>query len=210
MIQSKEQFANAVISMDSQVLDEIHLRTKNIAIYQRDVEHLREELEQLSEQEIEFRASGSSESILSQLNEYLNTFSLKGSAFLEDIAGVLDLFEKTIKSSSLRLLLTTVSTNMCRKFHADVNDLRLLCTYIGPGTLWLPDEAIDQANLQNRKQEFQPHPSHIQQVPTGDLVILKGALYPDAQAILHRSPTIEEAGERRLLLRIDTNEKLDF
>lgn len=45
----------------------------------------------------------------------------------------------------------------------------------------------------------------IQQAGTGDIVILKGALYPDGHAIMHRSPTIEEMGAARLLLRIDTN-----
>ena len=44
----------------------------------------------------------------------------------------------------------------------------------------------------------------------GDIIILKGALYPEANAILHRSPTIEENGEKRLLLRIDTYEALGF
>ena len=44
----------------------------------------------------------------------------------------------------------------------------------------------------------------------GDIVILKGALYPESKAIIHRSPTIEETGKKRLLLRIDTNESVNF
>ncbi|HAA11799.1 MAG TPA: hypothetical protein DCE41_08925, partial [Cytophagales bacterium] len=52
----------------------------------------------------------------------------------------------------------------------------------------------------------------IQQAETGAVIILKGAIYPKegTQAVLHRSPTIEESGERRLLLRIDTDEFLNF
>ena len=50
------------------------------------------------------------------------------------------------------------------------------------------------------------------QVPENGVVLLKGALYPKAgtRAIVHRSPTIEESGEKRLLLRIDTNDNLNF
>ena len=101
---------------------------------------------------------------------------------------------------------------MCRKFHTDINDLRLLCTYIGPGTLWLPDEAVDLKALQKGgdEQALVVDEQQIQQVSTGDVVILKGALYPEANPILHRSPSIEESGEKRLLLRIDTNEFLNF
>ena len=47
-------------------------------------------------------------------------------------------------------------------------------------------------------------------VNAGDVVLLKGALYPGANPILHRSPSIEELGKVRLLLRIDTNSFLNF
>jgi hypothetical protein len=49
--------------------------------------------------------------------------------------------------------------------------------------------------------------NEIQQVEAGSALILKGAIYPKegTRAIVHRSPAIEESGERRLLLRIDTN-----
>jgi len=53
---------------------------------------------------------------------------------------------------------------------------------------------------------------NIQQAKTGAVILLKGALYPKkgTNAIVHRSPTIEESGERRLLLRVDTNDHLGF
>ena len=93
---------------------------------------------------------------------------------------------------------------MCRKFHTDVNDLRMLCTYVGQGTLWLPDEAVKNEEYRTRRDEIVIDEDLIQQALTGDVLILKGALYPEANAVIHRSPTIEETNERRLLLRIDT------
>ena len=95
-----------------------------------------------------------------------------------------------------------------------MNDLRMLCTYSGPGTLWLKEDNIDREAL-HASTDNEPialDERMIQQVRTGDLVILKGAIYPKegTKAAVHRSPAIEESGERRLLLRIDTNEFLNF
>ncbi len=212
MIQTSYPYANAVISNDDHTLQDIHLKSKNIAIHQRDIAHLGKEINSIAEQPVECRASGTTEEILSVLKDYFNNNLPDSPHFFEDISKLLKLFEKTTKASSFRFLLTTVNTNMCRKFHTDVNDLRLLCTYMGPGTLWVPDEAVDHEATKARgnKQELVIDLNQIQQVRTGDVVILKGALYPESNPILHRSPSIEEAGETRLLLRIDTNEFLNF
>ncbi len=210
MIQIKSSYTNAVISDDNKDLQDIHLKSKNIAIYQRDIKFLNKELNRIAEQKIECRATGSVEEILVQLNDYLNSDIPGYVSLFEDISEVVKLFEKTTQASSFRLLLATVSTNMCRRFHTDINEIRLLCTYIGQGTLWLPDEAINEKALRTggNNQEIVKDEELIQQVPTGDVVLLKGALYPEANPILHRSPSIEENGETRLLLRIDTNKSL--
>ncbi|MEO1712076.1 MAG: DUF1826 domain-containing protein, partial [Bacteroidota bacterium] len=161
---------------------------------------------ELKNQPLECRAAGTKAEILAALHEYIQSSVPPASALYEDISTLLNLFEDLTEASSFRLLLTTVTSDMCRKFHTDVNDLRMLCTYIGPGTLWLPDEAI----LQAKGRDLQIDNRKIQQVATGDVVVLKGALYPEATPILHRSPAIEEAGETRIVLRIDTNEFLNF
>lgn len=206
MIPSIDTFSNAAIGTESQVLQDIHLASKSIAIYQRDTESLSGDLAQISEQEIQCKVSGSVEEIVSQLHQYFDTQLPPYPRLLADIAELLTQFEAVSKSSVFRLLLSTISTNMCRKFHTDVNDLRMLCSYVGPGTLWLPEEAIE-LNAKKAKasnQEIVIDDRFIQQAGTGDVVILKGALYPEGNPILHRSPTIEAAGETRLLLRIDT------
>lgn len=209
MIQSIIDIANAAINNDPNVLKDIHLASKNIAIYQRDIEPLSADLEQIADYEIKYHASGSVAEILSQLDDFFTNHLEKCLTLFDDISEILGLFEQTTQKSSFRLLLETVSTNMCRKFHTDVNDLRLLCTYIGPGTLWMPDGAIDQ-KASKASKEMVMDLAQKQQVAAGDVVMLKGALYPDANPILHRSPTIEEKGEKRLLLRIDTNETLTY
>jgi hypothetical protein len=95
-----------------------------------------------------------------------------------------------------------------------MNDLRMLCTYSGPGTLWLSENNINRNALNScgDNECIVLDESKIQQAKTGAVVILKGAIYPEegTKAIVHRSPTIEDYGEKRLLLRIDTNAFLNF
>ncbi|MEM8526326.1 MAG: DUF1826 domain-containing protein [Bacteroidota bacterium] len=210
MLQQEILHANATTGNDVQFLNDIHLSFKNIAIYQRDIERLNNELYRIGTQSIECRAKGTTEEISSIVKSYFDCNLFECPALLEDIAKLLDVFKRVSKAKSFRLLLATVKTNMCRRFHTDINDLRLLCTYIGQGTLWLPDEAVNQqAVAKGSNQEIVSDESLIQQVNTGDVVILKGALYQGANPILHRSPSIEKHGEQRLLLRIDTNDFLN-
>ncbi|MEM7381676.1 MAG: DUF1826 domain-containing protein, partial [Bacteroidota bacterium] len=97
------------------------------------------------------------------------------------------------------------------RFHTDINELRMLCTYVGAGTLWLPDDAVDRNAYLSGKdnKDIVPDKNLIQQVCTGDVLILKGALYPGSTPILHRSPSVTENDEERILLRIDINESLN-
>ena len=207
MTQIKTPIANAAISNDAQILQDIHLKTKNIAIYQREVEPLKEMLTQVVERSIIYRTSGTTAEITNSLNAYFANELPEYNLLLEDILKLLGVFGQVTELSSFRLFLATVNTNMCRRFHTDINDVRMLCTYVGPGTLWAPDEAVNHKAYQkgSGNEEIILDESLIQQVNTGDVVILKGALYPDATPILHRSPSIEEHGGKRLLLRIDTN-----
>lgn len=193
-------------------LEEIHQKDINIAIYNREIEFLAKEISLLLDREIEIRACGTVDSVLITLKKELE--SLNSSLLLKDITQLLHKFAELTKANSFRLLLATINTNMCRKFHTDINDLRLLCTYSGPGTLWLTEDNINHkaldSNLDNDSIVLDE--SRIQQAKTGSVIILKGAIYPKegTTPIVHRSPTIEETGQKRLLLRIDTNEFLNF
>lgn len=208
MVQKTNTFENAAISSQREVLNDIHLKSKNIAIYQRNLKNLTPTLQQLADRGIEFRANGSEKDILCTFKKYLNKHQLEYPALLSDIHQLIALFQEVTQAFTFRLLFATISTNMCSRFHTDINNLRLLCTYLGPGTLWLPNQAIDYTAVKSRgsNEEMVTDQQLIQQLTPGDVCILKGALYPDANPVLHKSPPIEKNGEKRLLLRIDTNE----
>ncbi|MEO0734753.1 MAG: DUF1826 domain-containing protein [Bacteroidota bacterium] len=203
---------NWQIGTTPQILANIHQEDTNITIYERDIAHLQEEMDALLRTPIEVRSSGSVETICQELAQVVRPSKYPG--MFQDVQTLLLHFQNVASSGKLRLLLATVATNMCRKFHTDVNNLRLLCTYRGPGTLWLPDDNVNRSALNSCGHAgcIAREEALIQQAATGAVVILKGATYPypGTQAVVHRSPSIENSGETRLLLRVDTEETINL
>lgn len=194
------------------VLKRIHESEVNIAIFNRDVEALSDELDGLIKRDFELRSSGNFETVS---NAIISAADLKDCPLIKkDITDLLDLFSGVTNASNYRLFFATVSSNMCKKFHTDINDLRMLCTYAGPGTLWLTEDNVnrDAEDCCDDDACLVIDESRVQQADTGAVIVLKGAIYPKegTNPILHRSPTIEESGERRVLLRIDTDEFTNF
>ena len=207
MILSQATYSDAAVGKDNSILNDIHQPQKSIAVQQRDTQSLQPELEKLCEDFVEFRATGSAEELVAKLQAHIERKHGSYPLLMNDMAGLMRAFEAVTEGDSFRVLLATIDSNMCRKFHTDVNHLRMLCTYTGQGTMWVPSEGVEEV-INSGKRELQIDSNHIQQAKAGDVVILKGALYPDGNPILHRSPTIEESGEERLLLRIDINNPL--
>ncbi len=98
-----------------------------------------------------------------------------------------------------------VFTDMCRLFHVDHNLLRMLCTYVGQGTLWLQNDRVDRHYLGcGENKDIVLDPLAIYQAPRLDVLILKGERWVDnlLGGAVHRSPPLRE-GEKRLLLKVD-------
>lgn len=203
---------NWKIGSTPDILKEIKSKEINIVLYEREIPELSLEINRLLKTDVNLNFSGEIHSISEKIQEELplNQFKLIN----QDIQKLLLNFNEITGSTNFKLLFKTITTNMCRKFHTDINDLRMLCTYSGPGTLWLTNDNINQKALKtNPNQEYIVLNNHqIKQAKTGAVVLLKGALFPQKnnKAILHRSPPIENRKEKRLLLRIDTNNTLNF
>lgn len=203
---------NAAIGDDTRILRDIHLKTKNLTLYRRRIASLEKGLDQAIKQPIAYRANGTIEEIDFSLRTYFTNILPEHVDLMEDILHLLRLFKQITRVASFRISLAKVSTNMCPRFHADNNQLRMLCTYYGPGTLWLPDYAGNRKAYRTGQgnQKILADESLARQVDTGDVIILKGALYPGAVPVLHRSPNIEEHGGERILLSIDPNQLLNL
>lgn len=111
----------------------------------------------------------------------------------------------------LHVSLGAVRTDQCRKFHIDYLRYRLVTTYVGPGTEWVPDEAV-------RREALDPPPkrlcdankrivrdaSAIRHAVPGEVILMKGALHPTRRGAVHRSPPIEGTGQVRVVLIAST------
>ncbi|MEM7608900.1 MAG: DUF1826 domain-containing protein [Myxococcota bacterium] len=103
-----------------------------------------------------------------------------------------------------------VDVDKCRKLHFDHLDLRILCTYEGPGTWVAPERCLDRSAIGARgevaliNKRICRDDAALHQASAGDLVFLKGRAWQNgARGAVHRSPALERTGKRRLLLTVD-------
>lgn len=119
-------------------------------------------------------------------------------ALCDDVAALADRFARLMDAPHLRVRLTPVDGDSCRRFHIDAIRVRLVCTYRGPGT-------------QYGLLEGGAAPTRVFAVATGAPILLRGRLWPAPQApdLVHRSPPIEGTGRTRLVLALDPVDDLE-
>jgi hypothetical protein len=123
-----------------------------------------------------------------------------------DMARLVRLFAALSGFSQINLRLELLDHDACRLFHCDRKSLRLLCTYYGPGTEWLPEDAVDRRALGGGcNRAICRDPKRIQRLAAGTVGLFKGEAHPGnaGRGIVHRSPPIAREGLRRLVLCLD-------
>jgi len=114
----------------------------------------------------------------------------------EDLEALIEGFRRLTDAKRIRLFFGVVRDDKCRKFHIDCLRYRLITTYVGPGTQWLPKgETCETALLDE---------SRIQRAVAGDVVLMKGNLV--GGGLPHRSPPIQGSGAVRVVAVINTVE----
>ncbi len=133
--------------------------------------------------------------------------SLEGSrSFWEDIHTLAHDFLYFSEKNSGTLHLRVVDNDACTKFHLDGYDLRLFTTYLGPGTEWLPEKALNRSGLGKTNHDIVRDPTQIRRMQPFEVGILKGevpAKVSPTRGIVHRSPPIQHLNLKRVILRID-------
>jgi len=151
------------------------------------------------------------ESALASISEALGTGS--SSELGEDIAELVDMFCCLLGLKRAGLRLATLNRAMCPRFHVDRVPCRLVTTYQGVATEWLPHQSVDRSKLGpgwNGRSDFESglyqQQSEVQQLDRGHVALLKGELWEGNEdaGLVHRSPAVP-AGESRLLLTLDVN-----
>lgn len=148
-----------------------------------------------------FRLEGPAAIINSWLSKLLQASGLlPGQAWIVgDIAAKASLFANTTGTMVLALKLEVVCDNACRKLHHDCVANRLVCTYRGPGTQWLPH--AHEAALGDERDAVPD--DWLLPVPRFAAALFTGVLSPGARPVLHRSPPIAGTSELRLVLTIN-------
>jgi hypothetical protein len=127
-------------------------------------------------------------------------------ALAQDVFGIVTAAMGLLKTAQATVHFEVVTHDNCRLFHTDRPRLRLLCTYFGPGTLWVPNHYVSRSEFgKGQNQRIVPDATKVRQVKPYWIALLKGEDYPGNEmgGVVHRSPPIEESGQRRVLLRID-------
>ncbi len=131
----------------------------------------------------------------------------------KDISELVGMFCCLFDLKQVGLRLTTLDRAMCPKFHVDRVPCRLVTTYSGIATEWLPHEFADRQKLgmgsqgkSDKKSGLYRHQNDIQQLSAGDVALLKGESWMgnEGAGLVHRSPALANE-EKRLLLTLDFN-----
>ena len=132
-------------------------------------------------------------------------------ALSEDITQLVDIFCGLFELERAGLRLTALDHAMCPRFHVDRVPCRLVTTYRGSATQWLPHHLVDRSKLGAGNQGKPDEQSGlfekataIQQLSQGDVALLKGERWErnEGAGVVHRSPQLAN-NARRLLLTLD-------
>ncbi len=135
----------------------------------------------------------------------------ESTALATDIAELVDMFCCLFGLNHVGLRLTALGQAMCPRFHVDRVPCRLVTTYIGSATEWLPHDRVDRGKLGPGSQGLPDDQSglysrseDIHQLVAGDVALLKGECWigNEDAGLVHRSPQLE-SGAQRLLLTLD-------
>ena len=132
-------------------------------------------------------------------------------ALRADIADLVDMFCCLFDLNSAGVRLAVLSRAMCPRFHVDKVPCRLVTTYSGVATEWLPHACVNRARLgrggdglSDLEAGLYAHEYAVQELSSGDVALLKGELWDgnEGAGLVHRSPDVS-AGLSRLVLTLD-------
>jgi hypothetical protein len=126
---------------------------------------------------------------------------------IDDMATIAEAIAFLFDTQTIGIRVRLLNSAMCPRFHCDNLPARMVTTYIGPGSEWLPEHAINRDGLgapHPNRPDIATDASAIQRISPGDIALLKGSGWEgcEAHGLVHRSPALEH-GSKRLLMSID-------
>lgn len=127
----------------------------------------------------------------------------------QDLQTLVRKFRMLTGVATVKISFGAVTGDQCRKFHADYQRLRLITTYLGPATEWLPEHAVRREALleppecpTTANQLIVRDASQVRRAHAGDVLLLRGhdGVTGAALGAVHRSPPIEASRRLRVVL----------
>ncbi|TLP41191.1 DUF1826 domain-containing protein [Arcobacter arenosus] len=201
------------MSQDKQptVLSDIYQAETNIAIWRREKS---DTLEYSVKEFLSLNPTFKKEMILTPQDAFARvseSFANKMTELSEDIAELVDMFCYLFELKEVGMRLKVLDKAMCPKFHVDKVPCRLVTTYQGMATEWLPHDLVDQTKLgwdcnglPDCESGLYQSESDIQQLDCGDVALIKGTRWEGNEnaGLVHRSPELI-TNEKRLVLTLD-------
>jgi hypothetical protein len=207
------QFRQGIEDTQHTVLTDIYQEDTNMVVWKR---NLANNLEQAADAIIESQPTLEELLVVSPEEAFDAIKKLLGSSpeaevLAEDIANLVDMFCCLFDLKRGALRMTVLDRAMCPRFHVDRVPCRLVTTYQGIATEWLPHNVADRSKLgtgnMGKPDELSglfEHISDIQQLKSGDVGLMKGELWHNNEGagLIHRSPQVPN-NTRRLELTLD-------
>jgi hypothetical protein len=202
----------AVASSDLSVLPRIYGSDTNLAIWRRNIagECQSESAKWLERNPtLQLSLMASPETIQQSIISTLRVD--QDSPLVKDMAELVEMFCVLFELTRVGFRLTALQGQMCPKFHVDRVPCRLITTYVGIATEWLPNDKTDRSKLgavmpgiENRQGGLYKQDRDIAQLNTGDVALFKGEAWEGNEGfgVVHRSPSVPD-NTQRLLLTID-------
>lgn len=203
------------------VFTQIYEENTNIAVWQRQLDTaLTAEVAQFTAAKPSYQSSmivspkSAYDEVMDSIGPNLSQTNLAPIKLGEDIALLVDMFCCLFDLKYAGLRLSVLNNAMCPRFHVDRVPCRLITTYQGLATEWLPHNTVDRSKLGLGNQGLPDessglfkNESDIQRLNTGDVAILKGEIWPKNEnaGLVHRSPVLPP-NTHRLLLTLDFSE----
>lgn len=204
--------ACAAVGSDPSCLADIYQADTNIAIWRRDLPvSITQTVASFVDANPSHRTAVSvaAENAEAVLNDLLG--DALGAEITHDIAELVDMFCLLFNLERAGIRLGVLDSAMCPKFHVDKIPARLVTTYQGVATEWLPNDRVDRSKLghgsgglADDQSGLYSQSSDVQCLMSGDVALMKGDTWEgcEGQGLVHRSPDLA-SGQKRLMLTLD-------
>ena len=209
----KKIYPNSLISDDVSNIYKIHKSENNISIWEREldseiIESSKKVL--VNSPGLRFSEILGPKNVKKRLSEKFSSND-ESNLLINDISSVVDLFCNLFSLKKVWLRLDAIEEPMCPRFHTDTVKCRLVTTYYGPGTQWLPHDSVNRSKLgdgnqgkPDKKSGLFKSKKDIRELKTGHIALLKGEDWEGNKGLglVHRSPH-RESSYKRLYMTID-------